>query len=415
MSVTQITHLVQGGLAKAGGWYVEGDASFTRTLTIGQILKARILRHYEGGRYLAEINGQQKVVDSTIPLRVGELVHGRVAALDDRVHLQRVASGDGTQEAEKAIKQPGIAGSGEWLDQLFARYQASLNPGDRAALMRRVSAVSQPQLMALAGLVLSKLGTPITAEFLNGLYRVLNTSKLRELVENLHSPNRLTTAETVHAQAGSDEAVEQLAGLIESARLDAWRRSGELPLQEKGSDPAAYPGDFAAASMLSDDSREEGGRQRRNDAYQEWSLGQHLLNTQSEGSVSHRLSHFPLWFGDRLLEISVALFSQQEQSLDLNGIRHRRLVLSLETASLGQLEITVNLADRHLRLHMVTGDEVATERLARHVGELKTQLEGYGWEIDEIDYVTETEIEDGAAVRAVVEHHITQDSLSRLM
>ena len=70
-----------------------------------------------------------------------------------------------------------------------------------------------------------------------------------------------------------------------------------------------------------------------------------LLNTQSEGSVGHRLSHFPLWFGDRLVEISVALFSQQAQSCGEDGIRHRRLVLSLETASLGHLEITVSLAD----------------------------------------------------------------------
>jgi hypothetical protein len=382
---------------------------------MGQILKAKILRHYEGGRYLAEINGQQKVIDSTIPLRIGEVVHGRVAALDERVHLQRVASDTGKQEPEKAIKQTGFGGSGQYLDELFGRYQLNLNPADRAALLRHANRASQPQLMALAGLVLSKLGTAITPEFLNGIYRVLNTSRLREVVDSLDSPNRLVTTEAANTQGGSDDTVQQLAGLIEDVRLESRRRSGESPLVNRGVDAATIQGDQSDGSMPTDDGSEEGGKQKWHGPYLEWSLGQRLLNTQSEGSVSHRLSHFPLWFGDRLVEISVALFSQQEQSCSEDSIRHRRLVLSLETANLGPLEITVNLADRHLRLRMTAGEESATESLARHFGELKTHLEQYGWEIDEINYVTEATVEEGAAVRAVVEHHITQDSLSRLM
>jgi hypothetical protein len=412
MSVTQITHLVQGSLAKAGGWYVEGDASFTRTLTIGQILKARILRRYEGGRYLAEINGQQKVVDSTIPLRVGELVHGRVTALDDRVHLKHVTTGRANHESQKNVKQPSFGDKGQWFDELFSHYQVNLNSEDRAALMRHVSGVTQPQLMALAGLVLSKLGTVMTAEFLDGLYRVLNTTSLREMVENLHTANGLATT---HEQVAPEVTVQQLTGLLESARVETWRRGESDPLENKEAEPAAYRKKTGDESMLADEGSEEGDKQKRNTPYWEWTLGHRLLNTQSTGSVSHRLSHFPLWFGDRLVEISVALFSQQEQTRDINGIRHRRLVLSLETANLGDLEITVNLADRRMCLHMVAGEAATTERLARHFGELKTHLEGYGWEIDEINYVTNAEVGDGAAVRAVVEHHITHDSLSRLM
>ncbi len=412
MSVTHITNVVQGALAKGAGWYVEGDASFTRTLTIGQILKARILRHYEGGRYLAQINGHQKVVDSSIPLRVGEMVQGRVTALDDRVHLQRIASDPGDQQLKNDRLGSRSGGSGQWLAELFAGYQADLNPADRAQLSRQASGVSRPRLMGLAGLVLSKLGTAITPEFLNALYRVLNGSRLRQLVEDPDSPYRLATTP---ARAGSDETIRQLAVLIEGVRHETWRRSGEGPLENKGVDLAAYRGDRGDVAKSTDGSDAQSGRQKWNDPYLEWSLGQRLLNTQSEGSVSHRLSHFPLWFGDRLVEISVALFSQQEASRSEDGIRHRRLVLSLETANLGNLEITVNLANRNVRIHMVAGEQAATERLAHCFGELKAQLESIGWTIDEIDYVTEAGVEGGAAVKAVVEHHITQDSLSRLM
>jgi flagellar hook-length control protein FliK len=167
--------------------------------------------------------------------------------------------------------------------------------------------------------------------------------------------------------------------------------------------------------LVTDENRQDKGKQNWDDPLREWLLGQHLLNVQSEGSVSHRLSHFPLWFGDRLVEISVALFSQQQASCGEEGIRHRRLVISLDTDHLGHLDITLNLANRHLRLCLTSENEVSTKQLALHLGELKNVLESYGWVIDEIQYVTDKTVDAGTALRAVVEHHIAQDSLSRLM
>jgi hypothetical protein len=415
VSLTQITNIVQGALARGGGWYVEGDAGFTRTLTIGQVLKARILRHYEGGRYLAQIDGQQRVVDSAIPLRVGEVVHGRVTTLDERVHLQRVADVPGHLQPERSSGQSHFASDGQWLDELFAHYQVTLGPQDRATLLRQSARVSEPRLMALGGLVLCKLGTAIRAELLNALYRVFNTSRLREIVSNLETPYSLATSAT-SARTDSDDAVQQLAGLAASSQLEGWRRGAETRLGDARTETVADTnGDLVKCAPVAGDGAEQSSGEKRDASYGEWLLGHRLLNTQSNGSVSHRLCHFPLWFGDHLVEISVALFSQQESTCSEDGIRHRRLVLSLETANLGHLEVTVDLAGHRLRLQLIAADEVATERLARHLGELKSELKRLGWEIDEIKYVTEAKVEGGAAVRAVLEHHIAQDSLSRLM
>lgn len=415
MSVNQVTNAVQGALARGGGWYVEGDDGFTRTLTIGQILKARILRHYEGGRYLAQIDGQQRVVDSALPLRVGETVQGRVTALDERVTLQRLMTDPGQQQPPRSTMQSPFSASGQWLDELLARYEATLNPGERGVLLHQTARVSQPELMALGGVVLSKLGAAITAEFLSALYRVLNTSQLRELVANLDTPYRLATASAI-SRSDSENTVQQLAGLIQSSRLENWRRSGEAGLEDGSIEASAdHEGDQEKGAVTTGNGAGEGAGRKWDAPYREWLLGQRLLNTQSEGSVSHRLRHLPLWFGDHLVEISVALFSQQAATCAEDGIRHRRLLLSLETANLGHLEITVNLAERHLRLYLTAAEAVATERLARHFGELKSELEKYGWQIDEIKYITAAKMEGGTAVRAVVEHHIAQDSLCRLM
>jgi hypothetical protein len=414
MSVTPVINSLQGALAKGAGWYVDGDVAFTRTLTIGQILKARILRHYEGGRYLAEINGQQKVVDSTIPLRIGEVVHGRVTALDERAHMQRILHEPVRQQQQTTSQRPRLTTDGEWLEQLFAQHQLKLNPDVFGLLSRLAARVPKPHLIGLAGLVLSKLGTPITLDTLNAIYRALDTSRLRELVEKPHGSLQLekTIAAT---QTGSEDTVHQLACLLADNRFDIWRRTTDKRRNEMSVSQDKSNQTQDKTATVNKDGVEQKNRDRRNTPLNEWLLGQRLLNTQSEGSVDHRLSHIPLWLGDRLVEISIALFSQHEASCSDQGIRYRRLVMSLETANLGQLEITVNLADRHLRLKMVSCNEAASEVLAHYFGELKSVLERHEWEIDEIKYITDSTVEDGAAVNAVVEHHIAQDSLSRLM
>ena len=37
-------------------------------LSLGQIVKARVLKHYEGARYLVSLEGRERVVDSSVPL-----------------------------------------------------------------------------------------------------------------------------------------------------------------------------------------------------------------------------------------------------------------------------------------------------------------------------------------------------------
>ncbi|MES9851146.1 MAG: flagellar hook-length control protein FliK [Candidatus Thiodiazotropha sp. L084R] len=415
MSVNEVTSIVQGVLAKGGGILVEGDASFTRTLTIGQILKARILRHYEGGRYLAEIDGRQKVVDSAIPFRIGEIFHGRVTALGDKVHIKRTTVDYLSKQPDPSSQQSLFGAKEQWLEKLLTQFGASLNTNDRNVLLQQIARSSQPQIMGLSGLILNKLGIDISPEYLRAVHRVLNTNKLQEIIKKLESPYHLEV-ESKPTATDSGEAVQQLAGLIESAQIDTWRnyynaRDKERTIDKSGIADSHHP----VNSMGSNESSETGAKHTRDEFYSEWLLGKRLINTQNGGSLNHQLLHFPLWFGERLIEITVALFSQNEASCTEEESRHRRLVLSLETANLGDLKITVNLADQHLRLRFVADNAAATELLAQHLADLKAALDTTIWEIDEIEYVTDALNEDNTALQAVVEHHIAQDSLSRLM
>src|SRR3954462_14554697 len=83
----------------------KADVDFAAKLTLGQIIKGRVLRAYEGGRYLMDFYGQQKVVDSAMPLRVGDVIHGRVVGLGEHVELQRVQL-DASRPAGQAAPEP---------------------------------------------------------------------------------------------------------------------------------------------------------------------------------------------------------------------------------------------------------------------------------------------------------------------
>ena len=118
MNVDTIFQALQEGFARAGkSLWVQGDPEFAATLRLGQVLKGKVLRHFEGGRYLVSFGGQEKVVDSGVPLRTGEVLYGRVMALDDKVHLQRVSAthdgaGGASESSPGAGQTPGKAPAG---------------------------------------------------------------------------------------------------------------------------------------------------------------------------------------------------------------------------------------------------------------------------------------------------------------
>lgn len=139
--------------------------SLASRLTLGQLVRGQVLHHFEGGRYLVRILGHDSVVDSASPLRPGESLQARVTRLQDRVELERIATE--TPAAEDAPAQAEAPPGADLVDELFRRYRARLEPEEAALLRRRAARARWPERVALAGLVLRKLGLPIDAELLD--------------------------------------------------------------------------------------------------------------------------------------------------------------------------------------------------------------------------------------------------------
>jgi hypothetical protein len=413
MNVNSIIAAMQQGVTGPGQRLIlTPDPEFASTLTLGQIIKGKVLRHYEGERYAVSFGGREKVVDSGVPLRSGEIIYGRVVGLDEKVQLQRVYAG-GSASADRASATMDsaaglIANTAESrVLRLFEQYQARLSTGDLRMLGQLARSAGQPDAMAMSGLVLSKLGMSLEPALTRALYRAM-----REPDPAGREQSEMAAA--LAADAGSfgtginREAVEQLARAMLPAQAD-----------ERQSDGSTDADDIAAESQAEEGVRMpaagDGQQSFDTHARQEWLLGRFLLNVQSDGSVAHRLVSFPIWFGDRLVEVEMALFSQHRGSDKQDGVEYRKLVFALDTEQLGHIEISVHVANRNLRVIVAADNEAATGELARYMPDLKKGLDAFGWQLDELSYrTTETDLQ-GNVLRSVVEHYISQNSLSRLL
>lgn len=416
MSIANIGAGTSAALQGAGNrFYLAGASEFADKLTVGQILKGRVLRQYDQSRYLVGFEGNERVVDSSVPLRTGELIHGRVMAVGERVELQRLYAQDTTELATAGTATPGevvsdgvTTRSDQLLEQLLGRFQATLSPAERGQLARAVRAAADGTSMALSGIMLSKLGLPQSSELLGALYASLTRRPAASSAAEIAA--QLDTLAPGTAPAPT-QAVQQLGEMLKTAMDERTRsdhgkeqtttRTTEVPLSTSGA--AAE-----AVRQVRPDGDERSQRGIRD-------LGRWLLNAQTGGSVAHRHETLPLLLGEQLIEVDVALFSQQRDGDQKPAARHRQLVFSLNTEALGRVEISARLVGERLRVQVATENSDNTAFMAEHAPALRETLQALGWTLDEVVYETRTAPAGGSATQAVVEHVIRQDSLNRLV
>lgn len=390
------------------------DGDFSSTLTLGQIIKGKVLRHYDGGRYGISFNGQERVVDSTFPMHQGDVIYARVTGLDEKVHLQRVVGdpveqANGKTDPQRSAHLQGVSDYRDTIQSLFYRYQAKLTTGEHRLIRQLQAQLGGSRHVALSALILHKIGIAIDAGLIKALHRVLaDLSKESTAKQILHQASLAT--ETGNASA--EEMVEGLAALLSSVS-----RKGRTEGQASSAMEAYShkPSDHSELQTFLPDSHMGQGREKE---HLEWFLGQWLLNAQVGGAVSHRFMRIPLWFDGQLVEVTLALFAQgatseEKASEDRSALRYRRIVFSLETERLGRLEIQAKLADCHVCLDICADSRATAEYLGIQMKDLRMALAAYGWQIDDIRYGVLSA--PGGPLDAVIEHLVAKDSLNRLM
>ena len=253
-------------------------------LSLGQIVKARVLKHYEGGRYLVSLEGRERVVDSSVPLTTGELVRGRVIAVGDRLELQPVPEPlSSAQDPEESPPSDPLAAS-------FAQVGLQLDDAARAVVARALKGASDPQATLLAAMTLAKLGLPQQPELIDAVQALLR--------------RRPSSSPAAEAAKG---ALPVTPGPQLVAQLQDVLRTTLAPAHPGQGAAAAVPPQVAAGSAEGENFQQGSNGADSGSGQQP---GQRVMNTQTGGAVAHRVGTLPLIVGGRLVEVDVALFEQ---------------------------------------------------------------------------------------------------------
>jgi uncharacterized membrane protein len=374
---------------------VPDGQEFARTLTIGQMIKGRVLLQYDSGRYLVAFDGRERVVDSSVPLRTGDLLRGRVVALGDRVEIERMPDEPGDAKSmQEAVQTSAIPEIRTQVDAFFARYAAHLPPEGRDLLIRMLNRMADPNLLLLSAVSLAKLGLPQNQQMLQAVL-----AALKSIPQN----NSAQVPEKVATLGAGPEMVTQVRDLVRQALSTP---SGGLELTNLAQSDEA---------SVSPQEQQGEGMQGESGKWPSGEIGNHILNAQSGGSISHRIGTLPLIVSDRLVEVSVAVFEQGRDTRQGSATQHRALVFVLHLDRLGLVEVSCTVTGDRLRIRIGAQNPESSTWMSGNSGALQEALLSAGWSVDEIVYEILEARDSNVAVRSIVEHVIAQDSVNRLV
>jgi len=360
---------------------LQPDAGLAAKLQLGQIVQGHVLRHFEGSRYLVRLLGHDAVVDSASPLRPNEILHGRVIGLKDRVELERVepqergATDAASQDHADTLAGLGSGRAAEIIEELFQRHRGVLEGSDARELERAVRRAARPDRVALAGLVLRKVGLPIDAGLLDSL------------------------SEAIGGRFGGFAPLGESLVELELARS-----------------PSPGVGAAALGEVISQQILPEGKNQSLKSARAAWPSSQWILNAQGGGSVAHQVGMLPLLLDGADIRVEYSVFEEgEDEAAGAAALRHRKLVLVFELEGLGRVEVRAVTAGDHIRVALAADSTAQTNALLRHGEALVNSFSHSGWKVDEIAYETRAAETPGGVAGAALEHLIAPGSLSRLI
>lgn len=401
-------------LATTGRIFLPGAREFADTLNIGQIIQGKVMRSLTGHRYLVAFGQDERVVDSAVTLSSGETLRGRVVALGDRVELQRIYSDERQPKTPTSEAPAPLRATDELsaVDALLQRYQTALQPAERAILARAAEKSADPESMALAGIMLSKLGLPLQGVLLEALYRA--QSGRPSLTSASPAASDFAPQITVSPGSPADTQASTVRVLAELLAQLLEVRGPELPQANAAATGAQAQGTSNPSGVPDGMGRQQSDLENSSRRMHQ-ALAEHLMNAQTGGIVAHRAGLLPLLIGGRLVEISFALFEQKRSPGQTSGLQHRQVIFSLQTAHLGQVDVLARMSGSHVRLQITTANEEGTARAAEHVQQLRGALIENGWTVDEVVYATRFGRSVDSVARSVVEHVASLESFNRLV
>lgn len=402
MNISEVTQQLSNFLTKASSLFLTANDNFTNQLTVGQILKGKMLRSYEGGRYLVDFDGHEKVVDSSVPLKTGELIYGRVVGLGDKVELKRlVISRDDKSSYETQISTDFLLSKWDMkLRDIMRDFQVKFSLQERRVVISMIKNSAHPEKILLSAIALTKHQLPISEDLLKYIAGLEKNNLISLLIPQQIAPKMGLTNEFASDLSMPTDVLAQFINEIK--RIFDEQQAFSMT-------------DFESDSGLEVDDVSDAGLAQDFESQNQFAMKWHLLNAQIDGAVQHRVATLPVWLGEQLVEVNIAIFEQGRHQIQAADIKFKKIVFSLELEFLGAVDIEMILNKKNIRLHISSGSYQSSQILLSHEYHLKKDLLDYNWMLDEIDYSTKSVDGEGNVIGAIVEHYASQDRLSCLM
>lgn len=396
MSIDKVLSSYPQNQATSRSYFLlDANNDFASKLTLGQVIEARVMRHHEGNRYSVSIQGKERIIDSANPLQNGQLIEGRVKSIGKRVEIQQTntiidpknqLSTNHAKLTNLVTDQTNSKTDDIAIRQFFADKQVTLSKQELHTLKEAMKTALPPHAMLLSGLAIKKAGVGLNKESLSSVAKLLIESPYQKN----HAHIRDAAVSQIEAKAPlplvSKDTIEDLSESMRSFAFLGGGKSGN----------------------------EQSGHHFSQDKGNHW-LARWILNTQDDSSMNHRLMTFPVWLGDKLTEIRMALFDQEHKSADFHKLPFKKAVFTVKLDVLGTITVSSLAHGGHISVNISSENSDATLYIASYASELKQLMREMDWHVDSLKYSTEKQSPFDESTHSVVEHYINKDSISRLL
>ena len=386
-----------------------GDA-WADNLTLGQILQGKVLRSYGEGRYAVDLGGQERIVDSGVPLAMGDVLRGRIVGLSQRVTVERLPERIPVSPSidEVALRSASAARKGDAVQQTAEKLHLKIGAGDAPTIESIARGLPDVELAIRIGLFVAKLGLPVSAELVQALYERMVF--VPQSFESRPGDSRPILNFTDRKPETWPESTSEFASIEALASWFASDGQAECPSVFSGSSERAFCNESSssqgaameASGAAGDDARQSTDSDRE---FLPSPILSAALNIQTGARLQHRFRTLPVVVGGRLLEFDLALFDHLPA--DHGGVRSKRIHFSLTTEQ-GELDVDATTLDNRVEIAFSSNRRTLLDSLQDYSRALAEALQLHGWLMEGSQYRHDR---PPGPAHSIVEHVLAQDSL----
>lgn len=368
-----------------------------KSISLGQIIKGKVLKVYDTNRYGVMMGGQERIVDSTISFQVGQQLSAKVMDIhDNKVSLKLIE-----RSANRDVIPPNLAESKpqSLVDSLIRQFNMEQLSDTQKQVITDIANTFGNDMFAIkVALYLAKVGLPISEALIKNLLKSADLST-SVVPHQRNLSNTTSTVRTDNLPALYLAIAEILSGKDMSAvsEKDAEESVNQTDFEQNM--PSGYT---SAADLEKDASSFESDSEQ--------APFMKLLNIDTDSAIAHSFDVLAIIINDRLMEFDVAFFDQAKAEAGVT--LSKQIVFELETLA-GKVGIVAKLVNNRLSVALNADQPTLLEALQQQQDAFSESLNNAGWILEQMDYARSNE--RTSAMSAVIDHVLMQGSMEMVL